>query len=167
MTPQRTRGLPHRRPGRLGGAEVLNMKKLIGLLFVALILMGGCATMDIGPLETINMEHPGVMEEKNATTGDLFFEREEGVKRNIKDSMLGDFVSIEGTRFDLSIVELNNQKIGLYYAEYAPSVNGWLIKQGFNKRFDYAVADKIIRFKGFEFEILNVENGQIKYRRVK
>ena len=43
----------------------------------------------------------------------------------------------------------------------------WMVKQGFNKRFDYAVADRVIRFKDYDFEILSVENGQIKYKRIK
>lgn len=82
-------------------------------------------------------------------------------------------------RFDLTIVELNDEEFGILYNEYimqspltsrAGTPTGWLIKQGFTKRFDYPLKElkeNIIRFKNFEFAIVSISGGQITYKRVK
>lgn len=132
------------------------MKKLL-LLFV-LFLTVGCAGMQ----QEIAVPLPNG--EKIAGVGDVFFIYE-----------MKTFPVENNNRFDLTIVELDDNKIGLQYAEYFYSSGvgpywqgaGWKIKDGFNKRFDYSISNKAVRFKGYEFEILSVEGGQIKYRRVK
>ena len=71
-------------------------------------------------------------------------------------------------KFDLSVVELSNKKVALQYAEYFKNGNDpWMIKTAFNKRLDYSLSDKVLRFKGYEFEILSVENGRLHYKRIK
>lgn len=146
------------------------MKKLFCVLII--FLLSGCATMTPFSTQSIN---PG--DEKNAGIGDVFFEFSEG--QTMHDPLLaalGGTVS-NGMRFELTILEMNSEKIGLQYNEffyqppkaigYTMIPGGWMVKEGYNKRFDYILADKVIRFKGYEFEIVSVENGQIKYRRVK
>lgn len=146
------------------------MKKI--LLIFTLLVVAGCATMT--PFTPwINQG-----DERTAGIGDVFFQHTEG--QHMNDPIAGEIVSSDSLRYDLTILELTKEKIGLQYNEfiyssgsgsmlypatYVPS--GWMVKQGFNKRFDYAVGDGIVRFKGYEFEVLSVENGQIKYRRVK
>lgn len=129
------------------------MRKAL-ILFIALFILVGCA----GLPKTM----PDLSVEKTAGVGDEFFRYE-----------LQTFPPENSQRFDLTVVELNQEKIGLQYAEYTFLSNpytfqsGWAIKQGFNKRFDYQLADKVIRYKGYEFEIMVAEGGQIKYRRTK
>lgn len=136
------------------------MKKL---LMLALLMLAGCTTT-----QTLNLARPSLNEWKTANIGDMFFEREEG-EQITAPGIVNTFIG--GYRFDLTIVELNEQKIGLLFGEYDrpyfTTEGKWIIKHGYNKRFDYAVTDKIINFRGYEFEILGVEKGQIKYRRIK
>ena len=126
--------------------------KNITLLLIMLIFVGCMKEIrksDFSPI---------INEEKTVGIGDVFLTSSEekimtdGITTHIQD---GTF------KFDLTIVELNEQKIGLQYSEYTkiqsqiPSqfgpiggaISGWLIKEGFNKRFDYIVADKVVRFK--------------------
>ena len=132
------------------------MKKL--LLMLVLLIATGCAGMQqevVAPLPNI---------ERTAGVGDTFFQYE-----------MKTFPVENNERFDLTIVELNEQNIGLQYAEYFYSSGvgvywqgaGWKIKDGFNKRFDFVLADKVIRFRSYAFDVLSVEGGQIKYRRIK
>lgn len=114
---------------------------------------------------------PNLNDEKDVSVGDTFFTFEH--KNVVRDPLFGEFIAeFESFRFDLTLVELGG-KIGLQYSEYIykmpayPAQGGWLIKEGFNKRLDYAPADKVIRFKDYEFEILGVAGGQLKYRRIK
>lgn len=164
------------------------MKKLL-MLLAALFLFTGC--MIPGAFENINTYKPDINEEKTAFVGDTFFVHvEETVQKyaSADGKRTQTVIQPDGTRFDLVVVELNDQKIGLQYSEYVREVNyvqnpmslpggpgavsrvagpNWLIKQGFNKRFDYAIADKVIRFQGYEFEIIGMEKGQLKYKRIK
>lgn len=146
------------------------MKKL--LLLLALVMVAGCAGFK--PFEPFETSIINQGEERLAGIGDTFFEHTEG--RKMTDPLLGEVV--EGTlKFDLTILELNKEKIGLQYNEffyqppttigYKTTPGGWMVKQGYNKRFDYAVADKVIRFKSYEFEIISAEPGRITYRRTK
>lgn len=142
------------------------MKK-IGLILLMLFLFNGCVPMQPTDSKPIEAGIPNIAVEKSSGVGDAFFEF----------THMGSFWTNDNWKFDLTIVELNDQKIGLQYSEYLysqPRVvgfttipGGWMIKDGFNKRFDYAVADKVIRFKGYEFEVVSVEKGQIKYKRIK
>ena len=137
------------------------------LFFILPLLFAGC-TPRITSVYNLNLGG-----ERIASIGDIFFDHEEGW------NVVGDIdpFHYDPFKFDLTIVELTDQKIGLRYAEYIRSNLGekggfgirfvWLIKAGFNKRFDYVVADKVVRFKDYEFDIVSVEKGQIKYKRIK
>ena len=145
------------------------MKKLFISLVAFLLFAVGCAPM----LPLTPSMNQG--EERIAGIGDTFFIHAQG--QSMKDPFVGEIVTNDSSRYDLTILELTQEKIGFQYNEYfyepgrtvgyQSIPGGWMVKQGYNKRFDYAVADKIVRFKGYEFEILSVENGQIKYRRIK
>lgn len=142
--------------------KALKTLKTFLLFFTLSFLFAGCTPRIIS---VYNLNLGG---ERIARVGDIFFDHEEGW------SVVGDADPFhhDPFKFDLTIVELTDQKIGLQYAEYIRSSPigfrfAWLIKQGFNKRFDYAVADKIIHFKDYEFEIVSVDKGQIKYKRIK
>ena len=153
------------------------MKKL--LLIISLVfLVEGCA-----PGRIINTRLPSINEVKTASVGDVFFIMEDitilpASGGSAFDLMSGkQTMSTDSFRFDLVILELTDQKVGLQYSEYFVPMklnplsygkpDSWLIKQGFSKRFDYVVADKIISFRGYEFEIVGIEKGQIKYKRIK
>ncbi|MBE7413882.1 MAG: hypothetical protein HS130_01085 [Deltaproteobacteria bacterium] len=147
------------------------MRKLACLLMV--FLLAGCMAT-LSPYLNQSVQEG---EERVAGIGDTFFEHSAGQnKTDPMMPMLGE-IPVSGEKYDLTILELNQERIGLQYNEfyYQPPhtignttiPGGWMVKQGFNNRFDYAVADKIVRFKGYEFEVLSVENGQIKYRRLK
>jgi|SRR3972149_1582656 len=46
----------------------------------------------------------------------------------------------------------------------------WVVKSAFNKKYTYnidLINNRIIRFKDYEFEVLNIETGRMKYRRLK
>lgn len=133
--------------------------KLLSCLFIVL-LFTGCAGL-----------------QKEFVTPELNFERTAGIGDEFFNYEFQTFPPDNSQKFEMTILELNQERLGLQYNEYFYSMpstfssayapSGWMIKQGFNKRFDYAIADKIIRFKNYEFEVLSVENGQIKYRRTK
>ena len=132
------------------------MKKLLSLF--VLFLFVGCAGMQQ------ELASPLPNNEKSAGVGDVFFTYE-----------MKTFPVENNERFDLTVVELDGNKIGLQYAEYFYSSGigpywqgaGWKIKDGFNKRFDYSISDKTVRFRGYEFEIVSLEGGQVRYRRIK
>lgn len=150
------------------------MKK-IAVLALMLFAFTGCMT--IPTYEPFNRQSLEQGSEMTAGIGDIFFEYSTGqdMKNAMKPEDKG-FVA-SGEKVELTIVELNKERLGLQYNEYTHTPpqaiglsmygGGWMVKQGFNKRFDYALADKIVRFKGYEFEIVSVENGQLKYKRVK
>lgn len=148
------------------------MKKIF-LVLVACFILVGCTAMAPFKMSSVNQG-----EERLASIGDIFLDHKEG--QSYKDPFLGEVMSDDSMRYELTILELNNEKLGLQYNEFFYSKGsgspfspatfvpaGWMVKQGYNKRFDYSLSDKIVRFKGTEFEILSVENGQIKYKRVK
>lgn len=149
------------------------MKKII-FVILTMAALAGCATM-----ETVNRGIPNVSEDKSAGIGDIFFEYTN--ETVTKDPFIGDIPHAGAFRFDLTIVELTPQKLGLQYAEYTrimqasynpligptSTMSDWLVKQGFNKRFDYSLDNKVVRFKDYEFEVLSAENGRMVYKRVK
>lgn len=147
------------------------------LLFIPLLLLIGCATL----VQEIKMT-PEIGMVQEAGIGDIFFKCE-----NItgsKDPLLGQIYP-GSTLFDLTIVELNQKKVGLQYSEsfysapshspdsFTPSYpDGQYIKQVFNERFDYDPSNKIINFKEYAFEIMKIEgplweSGRITYKRIK
>lgn len=127
------------------------MKKFYYLSLIVLFSLIGC--MALTPFKTISINQN---EEKTAGIGDTFFEYMEGQEEH----MLQMGIIADGYKYDLTILELNQERVGLQYNEfvyqraysvgYTTVPGGWVVKQGFNKRFDYAVIDKIIRFKGRE-----------------
>lgn len=144
------------------------LKRFI-FLFAFSFLFIGCTTV------FTSISIPDLNGEKVAGTGDLFFVHKEGAGfEGGTEPFLRDAFS-----FDLTILELNDSKIGLQYTEYTKVVeptgnayaptrtSDWLVKQGYNKRFDYDIADKVIRFKGYEFEIVSIDKGYIRYKRIK
>lgn len=101
-------------------------------------------------VEGIALTNLMLLPPKVARVGEEFFSYSEG-----------------GARFDLTVVELGEEKLILQYSEFFMSDRGsWFIKQGFNKTFTYSPKE-MIRFKGYEFEPISVINGQITYRRIK
>lgn len=128
------------------------MKKIISL-FLLLFAFCGCVTTP----EIVKTGLPLVNVEHTTNIGDRFFEYTE----TIMQPLTPPFRRFE---FELIVVEANSNKISLFYSEYTGE---GLIKEGFNKRFDYSGNDKIIRFKEYEFEIISINNGQIKYKRIK
>lgn len=151
------------------------MKKLFLLLCISMLFIGsGCGPVLIKKDDILSLN---LNDEKEAGVGDVFFAFEH--KNIVHSPFLGELIAeFESFRFELTIVELG-EKVGLYYAEYIykmpgydpvtylPGQGGWIIKAGFNKRFDYATADKIIRFKDYEFEVTENKQGRLKYRRLK
>jgi len=122
-------------------------------------------------IEPINKSSLTPDKEVTAGIGDIFFHHVEGSV--VKDPILGDTPRSDSIRFDLTITELSDSKIGLQYDEYfynlstsAYARSGWAIKPGFTKKFEYPLGKKIT-FKDYEFEIVSIEDGRIRYRRVK
>lgn len=152
------------------------MKKLLSLAL--LLFLAGCMNLPQYAYVPFADQSSAEGQVKVAGIGDIFYERSEGQSVKDEKNPTSEPVPYSGFKYELTIVELNQERLGLQYNEYTYQPvfvpmsatyypGSWMVKQGFNKRFDYAVSDKIIRFKGYEFEILSVENGQIKYRRVK
>lgn len=154
------------------------MKKLTALVLM-LFAFTGC--MNLPKYTYTPFVHQTLTEGqvKMAGIGDIFFEHSEG-QTATEPIYIPSGTVASGNKYDLTIVELNKERIGLQYNEftYQPQPKymnsmfilgggDWLVKQGYNKRFDYSLSDKVIRFKGYEFEIVSVENGQIKYKRLK
>ena len=150
------------------------MKKIF--LVLLLWTLSGC--MSIQPPVISYVTSPEISVETIKGIGDIFFRYEENATSR---SFIGGDMNFGVNRFDLTIVELNEEKLALQYAEYTPNSTivagpygptripspGWLIKQGFNKTYTYSVSDKFIRFKGYEFEIQSIENGILTYKRIK
>lgn len=134
--------------------------------WLVFLLLAGCATL--GPSKI--MESPAANDIRTVSTGDIFLSYENSAA--VTDPLWGEIMR-KGDRFDLVVVEITERKFSLQYSEYiwghsgAYQPPGWFIKPGFNRRLDYDIAGGLIRFKDFEFEILGVEAGQIKYRRIK
>src|SRR3989338_9374268 len=124
------------------------MKKIIALI-ISLSLIG-CA-------ESIKLEMIPIVNDINEVSiGDIFFS-----SSLTKEEPYNPIVQIFPLeKYELTVVELSNEKIGLQYNEYTGTHDareGWLVKQGFNKRFDYSAKDKIIKYKQYEFEILSID----------
>ena len=140
------------------------MKRLTLILGV-LVALAGCVP-GMYPPQTGNVSEetiPAAGEEYAASIGDTFF------KYYITGNYGG---SPNNWQFDLTVVELSNKKLGLQYSEYTYQVNpysyvgSWLIKDGFNKRFDFSLEDKTLYFKDYVFEVISVEKGKIRYKRI-
>lgn len=131
--------------------------KIFTIIFSVFLFLG-CATPGI---ERVQKTFPTLKEERTAGIGDIFFE---SMETNTSRGIFGENLGVVGRfSYDLTILEANEQKIGLHYSEYT---NGF-IREGFNKRLDYPASDKFVRFKDFEFDIISVGKGLIRYKRIK
>ena len=80
-------------------------------------------------------------------------------------------------REELTIIELNPDLIRVQYAEYyrknyvepqdrinlnTPAI--WLIRDPYTKIFTFQATDKLIRYSGYEFEILSLDNDKMTYK---
>lgn len=134
------------------------MKNLL-MLSVFLLTLIGCATPGI---ERVHKTLPAINEERTASVGDIFFENKEVM---IQTGFFGETLAVTANfSYDLTILEANEKNIGLSYSEYT---GDGLIKAGFNKRFDYPTSDKFLRFKDSEFDVISVDKGQLRYKRIK
>ena len=135
------------------------MKRFLLVLFLFLFVVT-CYAEDFAyvPLD--------VDVEQEAGVGDRFF-TVELIVRN-PPSRSKDESIITELRYELTIIELSKDKIGFQYSEYfSPSMGRWMIKEGFNKRLDFSLKDKVIYFKDYEFKILSFSKGKIKYKRTR
>src|SRR3990167_4420351 len=137
-------------------------KKMKKFLFIFLLM-----TFIVGCAESIKLEMIPIVNDINEVSiGDIFFS-----SSLTKEEPYNPIVQIFPLeKYELTVVELNNEKISLQYNEYTGTHDareGWLVKQGFNKRFDYSAKDKIIKYKQYEFEILSIDKSVMKYRRIK
>ena len=134
--------------------------------------MPAITPQNAGQMVTVDETLPPVNTETKANIGDTFLDY---TKINGQDNGFGTLFG-SNFRFALTITSLNEKEIALQYEEYFKSPTGayggfykdapWLIKQGFNKTFTYSPKETI-RFKGYEFELISVTNGQITYKRIK
>ena len=122
------------------------MKKLLAIIVVGLLLSCVSAYAEDFAYVELNAE-------REAGVGDSFFTLESFGEAH--------------TKYELTIIELSKDKIGFQYSEYfSPSIGKWMIKEGFNKRFDFSLKEKVIYFKDYEFKILSFSKGKIKYKRI-
>ena len=107
--------------------------------------------------------------------GDVFFEREQESGHN--NSMNGDWI-FNANRIELVVRSATNDKLGLGYSEYFKSGSGayreityadkWLKKQAFDAPLEYDLKEsRNVLYKDYEFEILAVKGGRIKYKRIR
>lgn len=142
--------------------------KNITVILTALLCLSACA------IKKVNIQDvsPFANETKTAGVGDVFlhFESITG-----EDNYGGSICLGQATMFDLTVVQLTDSSISLQYREYMKPTRGpggcfgksdpWLVKQGFSQEFKYDLAQKVIKFKGYEFRVLEVSGGSIKYQR--
>ena len=92
------------------------------------------------------------------------------------DNYAGSVFNGDAIMFTLTVVSLNEKTLSLQYREYTKPVAGpyggfraagnWLIKAGYNQKYDYELNNKTIRFQNYEFEIVDFKNGRIQYKRI-
>jgi hypothetical protein len=149
-------------------------------LFIPFVLSGCLTTPEYKSIEiSVNDIKPNTGEEKIIGMGDLFLEHSSysGTAYDFPYSRCSGGETVgSNLRIDLTLVGLSKETITLQYSEYFKELCGpnaynrygsWLVKEGYNKRFDYSVEGKIITFKEYEFAILSIENGKLKYKRLK
>ncbi len=135
-------------------------------------MLFGCATVKPISIENIGQQ-PGV--ELSTNIGDIFFEKEE---MSGKENSINGIWLFNAQRMELAVRSATKDKLVLDYSEFYKSGSGsygeirtsdpWLKKPAFDKSLEFDLADsKNIYFKKFEFEIIDVKGGRIKYRRIK
>ncbi len=75
----------------------------------------------------------------------------------------------------LTVVGLTEKTLSLQYAEYVKASQGpargfrpdspWLIRDKYSQRFDYDLSAKKIKFRSYEFDVIENQDGSLKYRR--
>lgn len=138
------------------------MKRFLLLIFSIYFLLG-CTTKIATTVDSMK-----IGEEKVAGISDVFFRYEKinGIK-DITDRVYGDAFA-----YDLCIVSLTDDIVGLSYNEYSrmsPWVYGsdsWIIRSAFGNKYEYPV-DKNIKFKDVEFKVTKKEDNSIRYQRIK
>jgi len=115
------------------------MNKPFALLFA--LLLSGCAAT--GVQRDVEGVRPQINKEVKAGAGDIFFNHNVVDKRPFA----------KPSRFDMTVKSVSDKEIVLEYGEY--------------KTFTYSANDKVIMFKGYQFEIIGVENGKVTYRRIR
>jgi hypothetical protein len=157
------------------------MKKFLPLL--GMLLLSGCATVKQQNADsTVNSVAVG--QESHAGIGDTFFTNELVMGNETivteGESPVSDYIVGVGEKTELTVEGATNEKLTLNYAEYTKEStnNGyatyfyknapWLIKSGFNSQYSYDLtASKTITFKGYEFQVLGVQNNVVTYKRTK
>jgi hypothetical protein len=157
------------------------MKKFLPLL--GILLLSGCATLKQQNADSV-VNSVVVGQESNAGIGDTFFTNETitGNEAIMSNGMVEyDWIYGSANKMELTVAGATNEKLILNYAEYTkpPSPfdgdyprflknDPWLIKSGFNSQFQYDLTtSKTVTFKGFEFQVLGVQNNTVTYKRTK
>ena len=107
-----------------------------------------------------------------AGVGTVFFHYE---TMTGQDNGFGMVFNGQATMFELTVIELTQSTITLQYREYtkSPGPQGgyslnspWIVKQGYDQEYKYDLAERIIKFKGFEFVVIEASGDSIFYQRI-
>ena len=128
----------------------------VGLL--ALFLIVGCSAKQNRQQYAI----PTLNEVKIAGTGEDFFRRETTSEDKTEAKLL-----------KISVLELNQTTLSLRCQEFTKKTSGrdagaetWNLKDEFDRRYEYKRAPLVIKLRDYEFEVLEIEQGRIRYMRV-
>jgi hypothetical protein len=81
----------------------------------------------------------------------------------------------DASMFTLTVVSLNDKTLSLQYREFfKPTGRGggftigdrWMIRDKFSQRFDYDLSSNVVKFRSYEFQVLEVKDGRISYIRI-
>jgi hypothetical protein len=138
------------------------------IILAALLSLSACAPINVN-FQNAKPLYNGT----NAVgVGDVFFHYEEMTGQ---DDGSGTVVGVEATMFELTVIQLTNSTISLQYREYtkSPGPEGgyrmdgpWIVQQASNQEYKYDLAARIIKFKRFEFVVLEVAGDSIFYQRI-
>jgi hypothetical protein len=140
----------------------------LGVFFLGLLIASGCATTAV---LTKDIGTPRVGKKASARVGDVFFYRM--TYEYYVGSMVGKVIltTPEPLQYELTVVEAAEKSITLRYREYEYSKNPfgkkWKLKPGATTTHFFKVKKKPIWFKGLKFQIFSVEDGVIRYKRIK
>jgi hypothetical protein len=141
--------------------------KNLTVILTALLCLSACAPTNIN----IQISSPFANETKTAGVGDVFFHYE---SMTGEDNHFGKACLGSNSMFELTVVQLTESNISLQYREFMKPISKagcysisepWLVKQAFSQEFKYDLAQKVIKFKSYEFKVLEVSGGSIKYQR--
>jgi hypothetical protein len=141
--------------------------KNLAVILTALLCLSACAIKKV----SIQDSSPFANETKTAGVGDVFFHYE---SMTGEDNYAGRIFNGQATMFELTVIQVTESTVSLQYREYTKTPNAqggymlngpWIVKQGYNQEYKYDLATKVIKFKGYEFKVLDVSNGSIKYQR--